>query len=125
MQKQIVHDSLIANKICIVATQLLASMEHTPKPTRVEVSDVANAVYDLTGCIMLSGECAQGDYPVECVKTMVKIANRVEPEVNYWKRFDENENVKLDDLESNISYSACVIAKNIKAAAFVCYTKSV
>ena len=73
---------------------------------------------------MLSGECAQGDYPVECVKTMVKIANRVEPTINYWKRFDENENVKLDDLESNISYSACVIAKNIKADAIVCYTNS-
>ena len=91
---------------------------------KAEASDVANAIYDRTSAIMLSGECAQGDYPVECVKTMVKIANRVEPTINYWKRFDENENVKLDDLESNISYSACVIAKNIKADAIVCYTNS-
>ena len=62
-----------------------------------------NAVYDRTGAIMLSGECAQGDYPVECVKTMVKIANRVEPEVNYWKRFDENDDVELDTLAKKCS----------------------
>ena len=103
---------------------MLESMTHQPLPTRAEASDVANAIYDRTSAIMLSGECAQGEYPVECVKTMVKIANRVEPTINYWKRFDENENVKLDDLESNISYSACVIAKNIKADAIVCYTNS-
>ncbi len=124
VQKKIIKTS---NEICkpaITATQMLESMTHQPLPTRAEASDVANAIYDRTSAIMLSGECAQGDYPVECVKTMVKIANRVEPTINYWKRFDENENVKLDDLESNISYSACVIAKNIKADAIVCYTNS-
>ena len=124
VQKRIIRTS---NKLCkpaITATQMLESMTHQPLPTRAEASDVANAIYDRTSAIMLSGECAQGDYPVECVKTMVKIANRVEPTINYWKRFDENENVKLDDLESNISYSACVIAKNIKADAIVCYTNS-
>ena len=124
VQKKIIK---ISNEICkpaITATQMLESMTHQPLPTRAEASDVANAIYDRTSAIMLSGECAQGDYPVECVKTMVKIANRVEPTINYWKRFDENENVKLDDLESNISYSACVIAKNIKADAIVCYTNS-
>ena len=99
-------------------------MTHQPLPTRAEASDVANAIYDRTSAIMLSGECAQGDYPVECVQTMDKIARRVEPTINYWRRFDENENVELDDLESNISYSACVIAKNIKADAIVCYTNS-
>ena len=124
VQKKIIK---LCNKECkpvITATQMLESMTHQPLPTRAEASDVANAVYDRTSAIMLSGECAQGEYPVECVKTMVKIANRVEPTINYWKRFDENENVKLDDLESNISYSACVIAKNIKADAIVCYTNS-
>ena len=103
---------------------MLESMTHQPLPTRAEASDVANAIYDRTSAIMLSGECAQGDYPVECVQTMDKIAKRVEPTINYWKRFDQNENIKLDDLESNISYSACVIAKNIKAEAIVCYTNS-
>ena len=124
IQKKIIK---ISNEICkpaITATQMLESMTHQPLPTRAEASDVANAIYDRTSAIMLSGECAQGDYPVECVQTMVKIANRVEPTINYWKRFDQNEKIELNDLESNISYSACVIAKNIKADAIVCYTNS-
>ena len=124
IQKRIIKTS---NKLCkpaITATQMLESMTHQPLPTRAEASDVANAIYDRTSAIMLSGECAQGDYPVECVQTMDKIARRVEPTINYWKRFDQNENVELNDLESNISYSACVIAKNIKADAIVCYTNS-
>ena len=124
MQKKIIK---ISNKICkpaITATQMLESMTHQPLPTRAEASDVANAIYDRTSALMLSGECAQGDYPVECVQTMVKIANRIEPEINYWKKFDENKDIKLEDLETNISYSACVIAKNAKADAIVCYTNS-
>lgn len=124
IQKRIIKTSNELCKPAITATQMLESMTHQPLPTRAEASDVANAIYDRTSAIMLSGECAQGDYPVECVQTMVKIANRVEPEINYWKRFDENENIKLDDLEANISYSACVIAKNIKADAILCYTNT-
>ncbi len=124
MQKKIIKKSNDLCKPAITATQMLESMTHQPLPTRAEASDVANAIYDRTSAIMLSGECAQGDYPVECVQTMDKIAKRVEPTINYWKRFDQNENIKLDDLESNISYSACVIAKNIKAEAIVCYTNS-
>ena len=122
VQKKLIK---LCNKECkpaITATQMLESMTHQPLPTRAEASDVANAIYDRTSAIMLSGECAQGDYPVECVETMVKIANRVEPEINYWKRFDENENVKLDTLEENVAYATCVTAKNMKADAIVCYT---
>ena len=124
VQKKIIK---ISNEICkpaITATQMLESMTHQPLPTRAEASDVANAIYDRTSAIMLSGECAQGDYPVECVKTMVKIAKRVEPEINYWKRFDENENIELDTLEKNVAYATCVTAKNMKADAIVCYTHS-
>ena len=124
IQKRIIKTSNRLCKPAITATQMLESMTHQPLPTRAEASDVANAIYDRTSAIMLSGECAQGDYPVECVQTMDKIARRVEPTINYWKRFDQNENVELNDLESNISYSACVIAKNIKADAIVCYTNS-
>ena len=124
MQKKFIKMCNSQNKPAITATQMLESMTHQPLPTRAEASDVANAIYDRTSAIMLSGDCAQGDYPVECVQTMVKIANRVEPEINYWKRFDEREDIKLDDLESNIAYSTCVIAKNIKADAIACYTNS-
>ena len=124
MQKRFIKLSNKANKPAITATQMLESMTHQPLPTRAEASDVANAVYDRTSAVMLSGECAMGDYPVECVKTMDKIAKRVEPTINYWKKFDENTEIELNDLESNISYSACIIAKNIKADAIVCYTNS-
>ena len=122
MQKQLIKLCNKENKPAITATQMLESMTHQPLPTRAEASDVANAIYDRTSAIMLSGECAQGDYPVECVKTMVKIANRVEPEINYWKRFEENDNIELDTLEKNVAYATCVTAKNMKADAIVCYT---
>ena len=122
VQKRIIRTS---NKICkpaITATQMLESMTHQPLPTRAEASDVANAIYDRTSAIMLSGDCAQGDYPVECVETMVKIANRVEPEIHYWKRFTNNEEIDLSDDESKIAYSSCVTAKNFNADAIVVYT---
>ncbi|MBO5478990.1 MAG: pyruvate kinase [Clostridia bacterium] len=124
MQKRIIKTS---NKLCkpaITATQMLESMTHQPLPTRAEASDVANAIFDRTSAIMLSGECAQGDYPLECVQTMDKIAHRVEPVIDYWKKFDENKNIELKDLEDNIVYSTCVMAKNTKADAIVCYTHS-
>ena len=124
MQKKIIKLCNQENKPAITATQMLESMTHQPLPTRAEASDVANAIYDRTSAIMLSGECAQGDYPVECVQTMVKIANRVEPEINYWKRFEENENLELKTLEENVAYATCVTAKNIKADAIVCYTNT-
>ncbi len=124
MQKKFIKLSNKANKPAITATQMLESMTHQPLPTRAEASDVANAIYDRTSAIMLSGECAMGDYPVECVKTMVKIANRIEPEINYWKRFDENENMDLSDELTKIAYSTCVTAKNTNADAIVCYTNN-
>ena len=111
-----------AGKPVVTATQMLDSMMRNPRPTRAEVSDVANAIIDGTDAIMLSGECAQGDYPVECVKTMVKIANRVEPEIHYWKRFSNNEDLDLSNDVTKIAYSACVTAKNMNADAIVTYT---
>ena len=122
VQKRIIKQCNKISKPAITATQMLESMTHQPLPTRAEASDVANAIYDRTSAIMLYGECAQGDYPVECVKTMVKIANRVEPEINYWKRFDTNDNLDLSDDETKIAYSSCVTAKNMNADAIVVYT---
>ena len=124
MQKKFIKLSNKANKPAITATQMLESMTHQPLPTRAEASDVANAIYDRTSAIMLSGECAQGDYPVECVKTMVKIANRVEPEINYWRRFDQNPNLDLSTYEQKVAYSACISAKVLEADAIVCYTNT-
>ena len=122
MQKKFIKLSNKACKPAITATQMLESMTHQPLPTRAEASDVANAIFDRTSAIMLSGECAQGDYPVECVETMVKIANRVEPEINYWKRFDENEDIDLSDFKMQVAYSVCVSAEIMNADAIVCYT---
>jgi pyruvate kinase len=101
---------------------MLESMTHQPLPTRAEASDVANAIYDRTSAVMLSGECAMGEYPIECVKTMDKIARRVEEELKYWKRFEQNELLKLENIEDKIAYSTCVMAKNTEADAIVCYT---
>ena len=124
MQKKFIKLSNRAYKPAITATQMLETMTHQPLPTRAEASDVANAIYDRTSAVMLSGECAMGDYPVECVQTMDKIAKRVEPEINYWKRFDQRENMDLSSEYAKIAYSACITAKNLKADAIVCYTNS-
>ena len=124
IQKKIIKLCNNLNKPAITATQMLESMTYNPLPTRAEASDVANAIYDRTSAIMLSGECAMGKYPLECVQTMDKIAKKVEPTINYWKRFTQNTNIKLENLDDNIAYSTSVIAKNVEADAIVCYTNT-
>lgn len=124
-QKNIIKLCNKKGKIVITATQMLESMTHSPRPTRAEVSDVANAVYDRTGAIMLSGECAMGEYPVECVKTMVDISTAIEQEIKYWERFDNKyQHVDTDDLEYNINYAVSSMAKKIDAKAIVAYTNT-
>ena len=124
VQKHFIKRCNQVGKPVVTATQMLESMTSSPRPTRAEVSDVANAVYDVTSCIMLSGECAMGKYPVECVKTMVKISKAIEGTVNYWKRFNKKDFKKIDseDLERNIAYTTCVTAEQVKADAIVAYT---
>ena len=122
MQKRFIKLANRAYKPAITATQMLESMMNNPLPTRAEASDVANAIYDRTSAIMLSGECAMGKFPLECIQTMDKIAKRVEPEINYWKRFDDKDKIILRNLEDNITYSTCIIAKNTNADAIVAYT---
>ena len=98
-------------------------MTQNPRPTRAEVSDVANAVYDATGAIMLSGECAMGKYPVECVEAMDKISRTIEQDTNYWKRFNKKTiRHDIEDLENAIAYTTCVTAEHIEADAIVAYT---
>ncbi len=124
VQKHFIKRCNQVGKPVVTATQMLESMTSSPRPTRAEVSDVANAVYDVTSCIMLSGECAMGKYPVECVKTMVKISKAIEGTVNYWKRFNKKDFKQIDseDLERNIAYTTCVTAEKVKANAIVAYT---
>ncbi len=124
VQKHFIKRCNEVGKPVITATQMLESMTQNPRPTRAEVSDVANAVYDITGAIMLSGECAMGKYPVECVEAMNKISTAIEGSINYGKRFDKKSTGKYveKDLESAIAYSTCVTAKHIDADAIVAYT---
>ena len=125
MQKKIIRLANNLNKPVITATQMLESMTHNPLPTRAEASDVANAIFDRTSAVMLSGECALGEYPVECVQTMDKIARRVEPAINYWKRFEAKEdNIDTSTFEMNVAKAACVLAERMKADAIVAYTNT-
>ena len=130
VQKSFVKKCNRLGKPVIIATQMLETMMSNPRPTRAEVSDVANAVYDETNAIMLSGECAIGDYPIECVKTMDKIATAVDNDMNLWKRFTRraqergilNPNIVSTDLESSIARTTCVTALQINADAIAAYT---
>ncbi|HJJ16114.1 MAG TPA: pyruvate kinase [Clostridiaceae bacterium] len=123
VQKRFIKRCNQVGKPVITATQMLESMTSNPRPTRAEVSDVANAVYDTTGAIMLSGECAMGKYPVECVQAMSKISKAIEADTNYWKRFNKNAtSADFNDIESHVAYTTCVTAQNMKAAGIVAYT---
>ena len=123
VQKHIIKRCNEVGKPVITATQMLESMTSNPRPTRAEVSDVANAVYDLTGAIMLSGECAMGKYPVQCIEVMDRISKAIEGNINYWKRFtNKGCTANKSDLKANIAYSACVTAKDVEADAIIAYT---
>ena len=123
IQKKFIKLCNSQGKPAITATQMLDSMMNNPLPTRAEASDVANAIYDRASAVMLSGECAMGKYPLECVQAMDKIARRVEPTIRYWNRFDITK-FDLKGLEDNIAYSVATFAKNMKVDAIVCYTNT-
>ena len=124
IQKTIIKKAYQAGKFVITATQMLDSMIKHPRPTRAEATDVANAIYDGTSAIMLSGETAAGDYPVEAVTTMAKIASRTEQDINYRSRMLSREAVENPSITDGISHSACLLASDLNAKAIVTVTKS-
>ena len=124
-QKEFIKKCNRAGKLVVTATQMLESMVNNPRPTRAEVSDVANAIYDQTSAIMLSAESAAGKYPIECVQTMDKIARSVEDSIKYWKRFKNREFPILEkDYEFNLNYSTCMTAMNLDTKAIFAYTNT-
>lgn len=124
LQKMIIQKVRSAGKIVITATQMLDSMMKNPRPTRAETTDVANAIFDGTSAIMLSGETAAGSYPIEALKTMSKIAIRAEKAINYRKRFNSlmlSDNPGVTDA---ICHATCSTAYDLNAKAIITVTKS-
>ena len=124
LQKKIIRKVYQAGKQVITATQMLDSMMKNPRPTRAEATDVANAIYDGTSAIMLSGETAAGAYPVEAVQTMVKIAERTEIDINYRRRFSELGTEAITDVTNAISHATCTTGMDLNAAAIITVSKS-
>ena len=124
IQKTLIAKCYNAGKQVITATQMLESMTHSPRPTRAEITDVANAIYDGTSAIMLSGETAAGQYPVEAVAMMAKIAIRTEGDIDYRRRFSERGPEIFSGVTGAISHATCTTAHDLNAAAIITVTKS-
>lgn len=123
IQKYLITKCRMLGKRVITATEMLESMIHNPRPTRAEISDVANAVYDGTSAIMLSGETAAGKYPILTVKTMSKIAEEAERNIDYEELFRTYQ-FQIKDASDAISHSTCSMAIDIKAKVIVVCTMS-
>lgn len=118
VQKKLITKCRLLGKRVITATEMLESMIQNPRPTRAEISDVANAVYDGTSAIMLSGESAAGKYPVLTVETMARIAEHTEQNIHYNKRF-KNADFKIKSIVDALSHSACGMAIDVDAKCIV------
>lgn len=124
IQKKIANAAKEAEKICVIATEMLSTMQENPRPTRAEVSDVANAVLDGTDAVMLSSETAIGKYPIETVTTMNKIIDEIENEIDYNDLLLEYSRKDKIDISMAIAYSTVDSANRVKASAIVCSTLS-
>lgn len=124
LQKQMIKKAVAQGKHVITATQMLESMITNPRPTRAETADVANAIYDGTTAIMLSGESAAGAYPIEAVKTMARIAERTEQDIDYKSRLKKVESENSTDITTAISHACCTTAMDLNASAIITVTMS-
>lgn len=126
LQKKMIKMAVAQGKHVITATQMLESMIKNPRPTRAEATDIANAIYDGTTAIMLSGESAAGLYPVEAVKTMARIAERAEQDIDYRSRMQRMQSNagEMHDITTAISYATCSVAMDLKADAIITVTMS-
>ncbi len=124
IQKSIIQKGYNAGKQVITATQMLESMISNPRPTRAEITDVANAIYDGTSAIMLSGETAAGKYPIETVRTMALIARTTEQDINYKARFNKRDPEKDKDIPNAIAHATVTTAHDLDAKAIITLTKS-
>lgn len=118
IQKYIITECRMLGKRVITATEMLESMIHNPRPTRAEISDVANAVYDGTSAVMLSGESAAGKYPVETVRTMAEIVEETERHIDYAAKF-RSVDFKIKNRVDAISHATCGMAIDVGAKAIV------
>lgn len=118
IQKYLIRKCRLLGKRVITATEMLESMIHNPRPTRAEISDVANAVYDGSSAIMLSGESAAGKYPVDAVRNMAEIAEYTEKNIDYIKRFYNTDYVIKSNIDA-VSHSTCAMAIDTKAKGIV------
>lgn len=121
VQKYIISQCRIHGKRVITATEMLESMIHNPRPTRAEISDVANAVYDGTSAVMLSGETAAGEYPVQSVDAMARIVAQAETHIEYIQSIDDFE---IETTAEALSHSAATLAKDLNASAIVVCTRT-
>lgn len=124
IQKELIKKAYGMGKFVITATQMLESMIKNPRPTRAEATDVANAIYDGTSAIMLSGETAAGSYPVLALRTMATIATRAEQDINYQARFTHTSFPKKADITNAISHATCTTALDLDAKAIITVTRS-
>lgn len=124
LQKKMIKMANAQGKHVITATQMLESMIKNPRPTRAEATDIANAIYDGTTAIMLSGETAAGQYPVEAVKTMARIAESAEKDIDYQKRLSKSTSGSNTDITTAIAYATCTTAMDLNAAAIITVTLS-
>jgi pyruvate kinase len=123
IQKELIKKAYNSGKHVITATQMLDSMMKNPRPTRAETSDVANAIYDGTSAIMLSGETAAGAYPIESIQAMVKIAVKTEDDIDYKKRFNNRNNKDKTNVTDAISHATVTTAHDLDAKAIITVTK--